>query len=556
MSSEHPDPSKEAEDSPEEPKQAATRIANPANGDSPCGVPQRLHPSSVLFELVSHGRQFLIPAIIAFLGAAGGNWYWGIAAVIALCAAFLVTLFRYFTLRYLVKDGELQIHEGWLFRKERTVPVRKIQNMDLRQNPLHRYFGVAEVRIETAGGSEVEATLRVLTRPQIDALRDAILPDEKTPGSIDTVDAAGLEPSIHGADALDSEVMASRNGSDHRASTVLRLPIQWLLLAGAASNRGLLLVGIGIGTFFQFRGPESWGNAATPNVIRQWIPAGGEVAANGWFWAGIVLGAFLLLKLLGVCWYVLQFHGYRLDRVGNDLRVEGGLFTRYSASIPRQRIQFISVHRPMLLRWMGLASIRIETAGGATSGQENQQANTSRKWFVPVLPISEVPRILAELRPGLNWKESAVDWKAPSPKTWLRLIRFGILCSLVVGTLGYFVFPAWGLLAGVVLLPVAVWLAKRKSRSLHYVRTEFGVVFRSGIFYRKLSLTFFDRIQSLRLNQSPIDQRWKMASLRIDTAGAGPADHCIDIPFLDETLARSEFVALRSATSSHRPIWE
>ena len=68
-----------------------------------------------------------------------------------------------------------------------------------------------------------------------------------------------------------------------------------------------------------------------------------------------------------------------------------------------------------------------------------------------------------------------------------------------------------------------------------------------------MSVTFFEKIQVVRLDESPFDRRWKMATLCIDTAAAGPADHRIHIDYLTGDFARSEFEAITRKASGHRP---
>ena len=88
---------------------------------------------------------------------------------------------------------------------------------------------------------------------------------------------------------------------------------------------------------------------------------------------------------------------------------------------------------------------------------------------------------------------------------------------------------------------------------MRYCRLENGVVYRSGILSRKISITFFDKIQTLRVDQSPFDRRWKMARLSVDTAAAGPANHTIAVPYLAESFAQDEFQRLREATVQTQP---
>jgi len=509
----------------------------------------RLHPSSIFFELISHGRQFLMPAIFAFLGAAQGSWFWGVLALVSFGFSLLGTIFKYFTLRYGIRDGELIVRHGLIFRQERTVPTRRIQNMDLTQNVLHRVFGVAEVKIETASGQEAEAVLRVLTKTQIESLRKQIFSARRSGQAVvATVSGAGDGPEIraNGTDALLEE---------EETVLILKIPVTWLAAAGLSSNRGWLLVGIVIGLLFQFDFFENSNPRAVGRFFSQLIPNLRFELAEIPRLLLYAAGFLAVLKMLGIAWFLMRFYGYRLERAGEDLRVTGGMFTSHSATVPRKRIQFISIYRPLTMRWMGLATIRIETAGGAGAGDEESQATVARRWFIPVVPVAQVPRLIAELRPGLVWDESAVQWKGTANGTHARLLRMGIVLSVLATAIGLAITRPWGGLAGVVVLAFSVCLANRTSRSMKYSRTSFGVAYRSGILVRRLSFTFFERLQSVQFQQSPFDRRWKMATLSVDTAAAGPAGHVISVPYLEENFARDEFRLLKRAAANHRPTW-
>ncbi len=80
---------------------------------------------------------------------------------------------------------------------------------------------------------------------------------------------------------------------------------------------------------------------------------------------------------------------------------------------------------------------------------------------------------------------------------------------------------------------------------------DWGVVFRSGMLYRKCSLTFFDKIQGVRLSQSPFDRRWKMNTVEIDTAAAGPADHQIHVSMFESGNGENLFQRTQSQIGSN-----
>ncbi len=509
-------------------------------------TPKRLHASSLMFDIMSHGRTYLVPLALGLFGAASGEMRYLVISGFVFVPAVMISIFRYFTLRYRIEAQHLVVTQGLVFRQMRKVPVVRIQNIDLVQNILHRLLGVAEVRIETASGTEPEATLRVLSMDQLETLREAIFADRKR---------AVVRPAS-ATDGLSAETpqspLASDQPHDAAEAPVLRITIAELFKAGLASNRGLVMVGIALGAWFQF-GDDGYRKQFA--YLYDLLPQDWSLPTM----IGVSIAAFVLvmvlLRLFGIGWYLLRFFGYRLDRRGDDFRISCGLFTRVSATVPRKRIQFISVHRPMLMRWFGLASIRIETAGGSGEKEDATQS-VSKRWFIPVVAESRVAGIIETLRPGLQWQEDELEFQPLAPRAFSRMSRIAIVKALLIGAIGLLVTRPWGVAAGIVALPLLLMWARRQARSMRYARTAEGVLFRSGVLNRKISITFFDKIQAMRVDQSPFDRRWSMAKLTVDTAAAGPAGHSISVPFLDAEFALAEFEQLRDQTGQYRPVFQ
>lgn len=519
-----------------------------------------LHPTSLMFDLIAHGRTYLVPAAFGLWGAANGDMTLLIISALIFIPAFFASVFRYFTFRYCIDNGQLIVRQGLIFRNVRTVPVARIQNIDYVQNPLHRILKVAEVKVETASGTKPEATLRVLSIAKMESLRDSVfgaqvnptktleprLPGDSWPSEFpDTA----VQPVGQPAGAFLSSDIAATNGG---VTPLLEIPLSWLVKAGLASNRGMIMIGVLLGAYFQFSDRRTFfdfdtfrnlmpNQASTPLIIAATVLG--------------VIGVLLLLRLLGIGWFVLRFSGYKLVRRGEDLRIGCGLITKVSATIPRQRVQFISIHRNWIMRMFSMASIRIETAGGAGKQGESATESVSKRWFVPVIPEEQVADLLASLRPELKWDESKLDFKPLAEKAGRRLCRLAIVQAVLLSGVGMLITRPWGFLFGVVALPLLIMWAIKKSKAMRYARTENGVVYRSGVFIRKTSVTFFEKIQTLRVDQSPFDRRWKMARLSVDTAAAGPAEHRIQVSYLDEDFAREELQLLRSKTGQQQPVF-
>ncbi len=74
----------------------------------------------------------------------------------------LVALFRLFALAviqldfekrwYLVTDRSLRVREGVFVVREMTVTFANIQNISISQGPIQRVLGIADLRVDTAGG--------------------------------------------------------------------------------------------------------------------------------------------------------------------------------------------------------------------------------------------------------------------------------------------------------------------------------------------------------------------------------------------------------------------
>ena len=72
---------------------------------------------------------------------------------------------------------------------------------------------------------------------------------------------------------------------------------------------------------------------------------------------------------------------------------------------------------------------------------------------------------------------------------------------------------------------------------------------------RRISVVRFVNMQTVSMHQTPFDVRKRMASVAVDTAGAGGAGHRIRIPFLDVDIAVSILQRLYAETRSTEFRW-
>ncbi len=88
-------------------------------------------------------------------------WFFEALAIVAWTAQFLFTglfLKLGWELRwYIVGDSSLRIREGLWSLREQTMTIANIQNMKVKQGPLQRVLGIADLEVHTAGGAGSES---------------------------------------------------------------------------------------------------------------------------------------------------------------------------------------------------------------------------------------------------------------------------------------------------------------------------------------------------------------------------------------------------------------
>ncbi len=490
------------------------------------GQEHRLHPLSWLFVLIAQLKNF-IPALIVLLFAGRGDQtdLYGLIAVVVLV---VVSLAQYFTYRYLLRGDAIVIRSGWLHRSVREIPYARIHNVNLYQSLLHRLFGVAEVRLESAGGIKPEAQMRVLRLDQAEALEALIRQRVHAAGDdAQPVDAPEAPP-----------LLAMSNGE------VFRL--------GLISNRGMLVVAAAFGALAQTGDNvfgaliDRWGEVAFG-----WVSGfAGEHAhdnplAIGMVVASLLLLALLLVRLLSVLLAFLQYHGFTLREDDARIRVERGLLARTRSSAKRRRIQSWSLHEGVLHRWFGRRSLRVQTASGQR-GDANQQ---SLKELAPIATPVHCDALIGHFLPEAGWDTLA--WQPLHRHAWWRISVPGLLL-LAAGT----AVLAWhfGLIALILLalMPLQLWRARRIAAACGHACNDRLVAWRTGWLSKTWNFAEIGKIQAVQLAQSPLDRRLGMASLLLDTAGASPFGAPLYLRQLPIAVARELSARLLGQLAGHR----
>jgi membrane protein YdbS with pleckstrin-like domain len=118
---------------------------------------------------------------LAWLGFFKGNL--GIVGTVGLLSGIVLVLviralvwpaLRFRAFRYHLREGDLLVEHGVLWRQRVCVPRDRVQHVDTHQGPLERFVGLSRLLVYTAAGLSADGSLPGLDEAEADRLRDLL----------------------------------------------------------------------------------------------------------------------------------------------------------------------------------------------------------------------------------------------------------------------------------------------------------------------------------------------------------------------------------------------
>lgn len=357
----------------------------------------------------------------------------------------------YFT-RYVIDGTELRINRGVFTKSVRRIPYERLQSVDIAEPFIARLLGLAELRIEMAGGRDSRTPLRFLTLDEARSLRAVLL------------------ARAHGEDAGGEASPREEQRSVITTVSPERIVVGTLLsldfLFAAVGTVALIVAAVWFGQLLAL--------------------LGGIVPLGSW-----------LVGIIGS--RVIQQWGFTLSRGERGLRIERGLLSRTSQTIPYERVQGIAIKEPFVWRRLGWQRLEVDVAGYAAQRTDDNGSSSSST----LLPISDralAAAIIAELIPGTPPDD--LTRTEASRRSWT------------------FAPIGWRYR----------WIA---ADDRTFVATE-------GWIQRTTNIVPHHKTQSVELRQGPLQRRRRVATVEVHTP-KGPVD--ADGRHLNEIDARSAVLA-------------
>lgn len=495
----------------------------------------RLKPLSILhymvmgFKLVLDQGINLLPALAVgitfFREKTGAALIW-IGVAIAILALIFGVL-TYLRFRYRMQGSSFLVRKGVLSVKRLTLDFDRVQSINIGEPIYFRPFGMAVLKLESAGSAGSEVSLNGIPRAQAQSIRTRILNHQKE---------HTVEPEDQGSDADplsdgDTKVFLTRSVGD-------------IVRYGLSNNQVWFFAGI-VGSFIGSQ-IENLSRLYTPAVraVVETISGFGSVGKGAVILVGILFIACILL-LISVLSALLRYYDYRLTRDGGRLIRNSGFGERKEASLKESKLQTVRLGQNFMARLLNRRHLFLIHAGGI----QNSPANAVEPGFmIPSLKSSEEASIVSSFLPGID--PHAFNFKPIDSRFILRsfVMFFGIpflvlgtICALAVG-------PEWLALSLVCFLFLP-FVILRHRRYGYAVTPEFAAV-KSGIIGQGVSYFALKKVQHISLGQSPSERRHKLASITVRLAGA-----TVKIPYMPEQDAKLMMDHIVKAVESNNQPW-
>ena len=134
--------------------------------------------SKLFFVWLVNGLWFVVVAVVACVMAAIFLPWWapvavGVLAVVGIVWWVIVAYRQVKNLGYAIRENDLLIQRGIMFRSTTVVPFGRMQFVDVSSGPVSRLFGLATVELHTASASS-DATIPGLPAQDADHLRELL----------------------------------------------------------------------------------------------------------------------------------------------------------------------------------------------------------------------------------------------------------------------------------------------------------------------------------------------------------------------------------------------
>lgn len=471
------------------------------------GQPTRQSYLGVVVYMIRNFRALTTLLISLIAVAAAAPIFWTIVGFALIPLMILFALFAYWQYRnftFHVEGDELIIHKGVLVKEKKTVPIERIQSIQVTKNVIQRVLGVVALKVDTAGSKGSELEIPALERPRADALRD-LLYNRKEALLTDSEDESA-SMALKGSET--GKISEKSQTNTEEGQLLVKLGIIDLIKVGLTENHlrtGFVALAFVFGYASQYQELlEEYLEGYVDTYVSKMADAGLTLIISG-----LILYAVFSI-LLSMIRTFLRFFDLRAVLKSEAVEITTGLLQRNEFRVPKNKIQYIEWETNPLRKFAGFESAKLRP-----SNSIGEVAQGGQRIEIPALRLESSHQLGEGVFPGIHLPDDFISADPTAYSRYYAFLSIFLFAPLAFLFFWYYGYP--GLAAtGLALIFAAFGYRYGKTVKVHFDE-DFIYIKRGWFFPKRIVLPAY-KAQSVEMDQNIILRRRNLCHLKFYTA--------------------------------------
>lgn len=460
---------------------------------------KRYNPLLMLFNFCKLVRNSIFFVIYFFVIKAGSEstfiTYGRVIFFIVFGLTLISIIIKWFTHKYELDYRSFHLYKGIFSKSERTLPFSKIQNVNRHTSLFHRIFKVTSVNFETGIAGE-DAAVRFEVISQKEANRMEMHMKSTVQEELATIHASEYKDILSVEGEVNKEIS---NRTNHYKPTKKEI-----IKASFTSLSFLVLVPFISSFYFKIN-----------DIFHVESKAVGifEKLIGSWGMMTIIIIVFVIASItFGIVRTFLKYGNYQISSDHDRIYITKGLIDETAFSIAKEKVQAIEIKQSFMKRLLGLAEVKLTSAGGLSSDEDMLEINS----LYPYLPVKRAYEIVSEILPFYEISQKMTP--LPIKSFWVRILWpswFWIIATIL---LFYFkptvleVEEAWWILSAILLIIIVVSRLLDFFNTFYILNNDF-IQFKTGSLTTSLFVSKRDKIIEVNVTRNIIQKMLGLASI-------------------------------------------
>ncbi|TKC10763.1 hypothetical protein FA048_11370 [Pedobacter polaris] len=461
--------------------------------------PQRQSAAGIIimagYSIQQVVRALIIPFIVFAVKAERAHLlYFFAGAGVLVLLTLIYSYFNYLKFTFFLDDKkqEFIINKGVFNKTLLTIPLEKIQQVNINQSLLQKIIGVYSLQIDTAGGADKEVSIKAINEASAYILKEHLLNGKKAEGT------PSLDEELP---KLNTEI------------PFLSISPATLLKVGLTSNYGssvALLIGFAYALFHN-----------TKEILRAFDTDNGQVEAaieKGFTIASIgflVIAVIFILLIINIIRTFVKYYDFKISKHKHSLLISTGLLTKKNTLLSPNKVQITTYSQNYFQRKFNMLNLSLKQAdsGNPKDPKDLEKSNLSIPGCSPAekdeilkMILGNIPNHAKTFAPNFRFINLPIIFSAILPVgiyigLWLNIPEVKPFYPLAIA---YFVISI-----------IMIYFSYKRHRLM--VNQEF-IIKKSGIWDVSFEHIFPHKIQAITTFQYPWHKNVDVGHVNLHTA--------------------------------------